>query len=56
MKIQLIFDCYVGKTGAILDVVRVIPHGGYTDDSHQYVVMHNGKEACVRSGLAKEFE
>jgi len=54
MTIELTNDHYIWKAGERLDAVKVVPHGGYSDDSHQYVVMVDGREVCIRSGHARE--
>lgn len=54
MQIELTKSNYVWKRGEVLNVERVVPHGGYTDDSHQYVVRHDGREIFIGSGWARE--
>ena len=54
MQIELLTKAFVWKKGQVLDVIRVVPHSGYSDDSHQYVVRHGNDEIHIRSGLARE--
>jgi hypothetical protein len=55
-QIELMSDVFVWKRGERLTVERVVPHGGYTDDSHQYVVRHKNEEIHIRSGLVREID
>ena len=54
MQIELLTKAFVWEKGQVLDVVRVVPHSGYSDDSHQYFVLHKNDEIYIRSGLARE--
>jgi len=53
MLIQLLRDVGSFKKGEILEVLEVVPHGGYSDSACQYVI---GKDTRVISDNAKEIK
>ena len=54
MTITLTRDHFIWPKGQELAVDRIIPHGGYFDDSHQYVVKHEGQDICIGASGATE--